>query len=269
MESRCVRPERASRVVHRNPCRVSPSVILNGRTEEAGWNGGQLGSSIGSGSGSGHPAAPRRSSARALARGCRRALPEAAFLGQVVELWGGGFGADPAGILAVAEAHRAAARGVGGRTRALYPPALPPRVRLTSCWWSGRRSRGSWPGARSLAGAEPSPWWASTCPHPVISPPESRRLVEAARRGDLSCSPRRGPADGTLAASAPSPPDCGWVVRSRQGAARAWRSPGRLRRERVRREPRQAARCAALPRSAVAAAAAGEAFDLRNGVIGV
>ncbi len=68
----------------------------------------------------------------------------------------------------------------------------------------GLPSRGSWRGARSsCSAAAPSPRWGSISTHTGVrlSPPESRRLVEAASRSGgllLLLTPAEAPADGTL-----------------------------------------------------------------------
>ncbi|HZW90575.1 MAG TPA: recombinase RecA [Myxococcaceae bacterium] len=159
-------------------------------------------------------------------------LPGGGFpLGQVVELWG-----EPASgrarlaFRAIAEAHRALrlAAWVDG-PRTLYAPALPPLgVRLEQLLvirppetrqlaWSALQLLRS--GAFAAVGLD------LTSTDVRLSPPESRRLVEAASRSGgllLLLTPSGAPADGTLRlhVSAAGPHAMRLeVVRSRQGSA--------------------------------------------------
>lgn len=166
-------------------------------------------------------------------------LPGGGFpLGQVVELWGeAASGRTRLAFRAVAEAHRALrlAAWVDG-PGALYPPALPPLgVRLDQLLvvrtqeprqlaWSALQLLRS--GAFAVVGLD----LTHTRVH--LSPPESRRLVEAAARSGgllLLLTPAEAPADGTLRLRVCAEGPAGLrleVVRSRQGAmARAVEVP--------------------------------------------
>lgn len=157
-------------------------------------------------------------------------LPGGGFpLGQVVELWG-----EPASgrarlaFRAIAEAHRALrlAAWVDG-PRMLYPPALPPLgVQLDQLLvvrppearqlaWSALQLLRS--GAFAAVGLD------LTHTGVRLSPPESRRLVDAATRSGgllLLLTPAEAPADGTLRLHVMASGARGLrleVVRSRQG----------------------------------------------------
>lgn len=162
-------------------------------------------------------------------------LPGGGFpLGQVVELWG-----EPASgrarlaFRAIAEAHRAVrlAAWVDG-PRMLYPPALPPLgVQLDQLLvvrppeprqlaWSALQLLRS--GAFAAVGLD------LTHTGIRLSPPESRRLVEAATRSGgllLLLTPTEAPADGTLRLRVMASGARGLrleVVRSRQGSTSRW-----------------------------------------------
>jgi len=157
-------------------------------------------------------------------------LPGGGFpLGQVVELWG-----EPASgrarlaFRAIAEAHRALrlAAWVDG-PGTLYPPALPPLgIRLEQLLvvrppeprqlaWSALQLLRS--GAFAAVGLDLSRTGVR------LSPPESRRLVEAATRSGgllFLLTPTEAPADGTLRLRLLATGPRGMrleVVRSRQG----------------------------------------------------
>jgi len=158
-------------------------------------------------------------------------LPGGGFpLGQVVELWGeAASGRTRLAFRAVAEAHRALrlAAWVDG-PGTLYPPALPPLgVRLDQllvvrtqeprqlCWSALQLLRS---GAFAVVGLD------LTQTRVRLSPPESRRLVEAAARSGgllLLLTPVEAPADGTLRLRVTAQGAAGLrleVVRSRQGS---------------------------------------------------
>jgi len=159
-------------------------------------------------------------------------LPGGGFpLGQVVELWGEpASGRTRLAFRAIAEAHRALrlAAWVDG-PRTLYTPALPSLgVRLEQLLvvrppesrqlaWSALQLLRS--GAFAAVGLD------LTRTDVRLSPPESRRLVEAASRSGgllLLLTPSEAPADGTLRlhVSAAGPRAMRLeVVRSRQGSA--------------------------------------------------
>ena len=213
-------------------------------------------------------------------------LPGGGFpLGQVVELWGeAASGRTRLAFRAVAEAHRALrlAAWVDG-PGTLYPPALPPLgVRLDQllvvrapepkqlCWSALQLLRS---GAFAVVGLD------LTHTRVRLSPPESRRLVEAATRSGgllLLLTPAEAPADGTLRLQVAAEGSAGFrleVVRSRQGAmARSvevpWEqltagSPSDAGRGRTPIDAPPNPGPASLPMRRV------KACDLRNGVIGV
>jgi len=159
-------------------------------------------------------------------------LPGGGFpLGQVVELWG-----EPASgrarlaFRAIAEAHRALrlAAWVDGAGM-LYPPALPALgVRLDQllvvCPPAPRQL--AWSALQLLrSGAFAAVGLDLTHTAVRLSPPESRRLVEAASRSGgllLLLTPAEAPADGTLRLHVSAAGPRGMrleVVRSRQGSA--------------------------------------------------
>jgi len=152
-------------------------------------------------------------------------------LGQLVELCGeSASGRTRLAFRAIAEAHRAwrLAAWVDG-PRTLYPPALPPLgVRLEQLLlvrppeprqlaWSALQLLRS--GAFAAVGLD------LTRTGVRLSPPESRRLVEAASRSGgllLLLTPAEAPADGTLRLRLSAAGPAGTVVeivRSRQGGA--------------------------------------------------
>ena len=159
-------------------------------------------------------------------------LPGGGFpLGQVVELWGEpASGRTRLAFRAIAEAHRALrlAAWVDG-PRTLYPPALPPLgVQLDQLLvvrppepkqlaWSALQLLRS--GAFAAVGLD------LTHTGIRLSPPESRRMVEAATRSGgllFLLTPTEAPADGTLRLHLSAIGPRGMrleVVRSRQGSA--------------------------------------------------
>ena len=159
-------------------------------------------------------------------------LPGGGFpLGQVVELWG-----EPASgrarlaFRAIAEAHRALrlAAWVDG-PRTLYAPALPPlgvRLEQLLVVRPPESKQLAWSALQLLrSGAFAAVGLDLTGTDVRLSPPESRRLIEAASRSGgllLLLTPSGAPADGTLRlhVSAAGPRAMHLeVVRSRQGGA--------------------------------------------------
>ena len=169
-------------------------------------------------------------------------LPGGGFpLGQVVELWG-----EPASgrarlaFRAIAEAHRALrlAAWVDG-SRSLYAPALPPlgvRLEQLLIVQPPEPKQLAWSALQLLrSGAFAAVGLDLTRANVRLSPPESRRMVEAASRSGgllLLLTPPDAPADGTLRlhVSAAGPRAMRVeVVRSRQGgASRAMEVPWAL-----------------------------------------
>lgn len=159
-------------------------------------------------------------------------LPGGGFpLGQVVELWG-----EPAAgrarlaFRAIAEAHRALrlAAWVDG-PRMLYPPALPPlgvRLEQLLVVRPPEPKQLAWSALQLLRSGAFAAVGLDLTHTPVrLSPPESRRLVEAATRSGgllFLLTPAEAPADGTLRLRVAATGPRGLlveVVRSRQGGA--------------------------------------------------